>query len=303
MTPAFVRLVAVGGLFAGSTLLLSHHRWFFRPSLRDRLGPYVPGVDKAQAGGLLSLDSFREVIGPLAAAMGSRVARLVGVQEDISRRLRRTHRTDDPTSFRVRQLASASAGLALGTLVATTTSAPPLIALALVGAAPLLGFLTLEQQLASASADWQTRLEAELPVIAEQLAMLVAAGWSVQAAVARIAQRGSGACAADFSRVSTRMRHGVPEAHALREWADLAEVVAVDRLVAVLTLNRQTTELGRLLSQEAAVMRADAHRALTETVERRTQQVWVPVTIATLVPGVVLLGVPFLDALALFSNQ
>ena len=36
--------------------------------------------------------------------------------------------------------------------------------------------------------------------------------------------------------------------------------------------------------------------------ERRAQQVWVPVTVATLVPGVIFLAVPFLAALKLFSN-
>lgn len=303
MTSSLIRLAAVIGLFVGSTLLLSTHRWFCRPALRDRLAPYVPGVDTRNDGGLFSVASFREVLGPLAALVGARIARVAGVQEDISRRLRRTHRPDEPVAFRLRQLAAAAVGLTLGTAIAVLASAPPLAATALVGAAPLLTFLMFEQRLASASQRWQTRIETELPVVAEQLAMLVTAGWSLQSAIGRIATRGSGACAADFGRVASRIRHGVPQAQALNEWADLADVRAADRLVAVLTLDRQTTELGRLLSQEAAAIRADAHRALTETIERRTQQVWVPVTIATLVPGVVLLGVPFLDALELFSNQ
>jgi hypothetical protein len=37
--------------------------------------------------------------------------------------------------------------------------------------------------------------------------------------------------------------------------------------------------------------------------DRRGQQVWVPVTVATLVPGVILLTVPFIQALRLFSGS
>ena len=35
--------------------------------------------------------------------------------------------------------------------------------------------------------------------------------------------------------------------------------------------------------------------------ERRGQQVWVPVTVATLLPGVIFLAIPFIEALKAFS--
>ena len=41
---------------------------------------------------------------------------------------------------------------------------------------------------------------------------------------------------------------------------------------------------------------------IVETMERRSQSVWVPVTIATLVPGVILLAIPFGQALRLFTS-
>ena len=70
----------------------------------------------------------------------------------------------------------------------------------------------------------------------------------------------------------------------------------------VLTLAREATDLDRLVDQEAATIRADAHRELLAELERRAQQVWVPVTVATLLPGSLLLLVPFLDALRLFAG-
>ena len=83
----------------------------------------------------------------------------------------------------------------------------------------------------------------------------------------------------------------------------MARVPALDWLVAVLALNREAGDLGRLVSEEARAIRRDAQRQLTETMERREQQVWVPVTVATLVPGVVFLSIPFIEALRLFSGS
>jgi FAD/FMN-containing dehydrogenase len=83
----------------------------------------------------------------------------------------------------------------------------------------------------------------------------------------------------------------------------LMRVDALDRLTAVLALNREAGDLGRLVSDEARNIRRDAHRQLVETIERRAQTVWIPVTVATLVPGALFLAVPFTDALRLFSQQ
>jgi tight adherence protein C len=137
---------------------------------------------------------------------------------------------------------------------------------------------------------------------AEQLAMLLAAGWSLTAALHRLADRGSGAVAADLRRVRVRLGQGVGEADALREWATAAAVPQLDRLVSVLALNRDTSDLARLVAAEARSIRRDVHRELLEAVERRNQSVWVPVTVATLVPGVLFLAVPFVEALRLFGS-
>jgi tight adherence protein C len=99
------------------------------------------------------------------------------------------------------------------------------------------------------------------------------------------------------------VRQGLTEVEALREWADVADVDALRRLVGVLALNRQAGDLGRLIGDEARAIRRDVHRELIETIERRGQQVWVPVTVAALVPGVIFLAVPFVEALRLFSTS
>jgi tight adherence protein C len=303
VSPRVAALVGLA-LFAGTTLLLSELRWFRRRPLLDRLAPYVPGgADLPARGGVLSAESFAQVVGPLARAVGEQVARAFGVTEPLARRLERVHSPVDVTAFRVHQLGWALVGLVGGAALATAGGLAGLLALGFVAGGPLLAFLLVEQRLAARSAAWQRRIFLELPVVAEQLGMLLGAGYSLGAALNRLAGRGAGACGRDVERVAGRVRQGLTEVEALREWADVADVDALRRLVGVLALNRQAGDLGRLIGDEARAVRRDVHRELIETIERRGQQVWIPVTVAALVPGVIFLAVPFVQALRLFSGS
>ena len=297
------RLLVASGLVAwvGLTLLLAEVRWFARAPLAERLAPYVPGAWGTRRAGLLSVESFREAVAPLAATIGERVSFLLGVTEPLDRRLRRVHATLDATGFRVRQLGWALGALGVGVLFVVAVRPPaPIVLLVLLGA-PALAFLVLEQQVVEAGRRWQRRLYLELPVVAEQLGMLLGAGWSLFGAMDRVARRGDGAAASDLGRVVARVRQGRTEADALREWADLAAVPAVERLVAVLALDRETSDLASLIAEEARSIRRDVQRELVETMGRRSQKVWIPVTVATLVPGVLFIAIPFIEAVRLFA--
>jgi tight adherence protein C len=288
-------------LWVGLTLLLAELRWFSRRPLAERIGPYLPGgMGQRPRVGLLSVESFREAVGPLARSLGSQFSRLFGVSEDLDRRLRRVHAGLDVTEFRVRQIGWALAGLGTGALATIATRPPPAVALLLTLGGMLLAFLVLEQQVTAASDRWKRSLHLELPVVAEQIGMLLAAGYSLVGAIDRVARRGRGAVATDLRQVLARVRQGRDETAALREWAELADVDAVDRFVAVLALNREASDLGRLIAAEARGMRRDVQRELVATIEKRGQQVWIPVTVATLAPGAVFIGIPFYSALSGF---
>ncbi|HYD08665.1 MAG TPA: type II secretion system F family protein, partial [Acidimicrobiales bacterium] len=268
----------------------------------ERLRPYVAGADpSARRAGVLSVASLSEAIGPLSRAIGERAARLAGVSEELEVRLTRIHSTVDATGFRVRQVGWSVGGLAAGALVAIAVQPPPLVVLGFLLGGPVVAFLVQEQRLASASQRWQRRVFLELPVVAEQLALLLSAGWSLSASLNRIAARSNGSVGQDLQRVCQRIRQGLSEAEALREWARVARVTALDRLVPILALNRDTSDLGRLVAEEARSIRRDVHRELIEAVEKRNQQVWIPVTVAALVPGALFLAVPFIEALRLFG--
>lgn len=307
------RIWVLSGLAAwvGATLLLAEWRRFSRPRLVDRLRPYATGSPRASrvSGELVagpsdpfSVETIRAVLGPAARDLGERVARIFGVSEELARRLERVHSPLDVTAFRLRQLGWSVAALGLGALITLAVTPPLVIGLLLVLGAPLLGFLVIEERLASTSSAWQRRLVLELPVVAEQLATLLSAGYALGPALSRLAERSQGACGADLSRVCARIRHGLSESAALTEWAEVADVEALGRLTPILALHSEAPELGRLISEEARSIRRDVQRSMVEVMERRSQQVWIPVTVAALVPGVIFLAIPFIQALHAFAG-
>ncbi|MDZ7673929.1 MAG: type II secretion system F family protein [Acidimicrobiales bacterium] len=300
-----MRVVIVSGLvfWTGATLALSQRRWFARRSLTDRLRPYEPGglASSSTGPGILSVESFAEVVGPLARAVGERISRLVGVNEELATRLERVHSPLDQTDFRIRQLGWAAVGGVVSILAVAALRPPSLIGLLFLLGGPVLGFLLVEQQLITTSERRKRRLFLELPVVAEQLGMLLSAGFSLGSALTRLARRGQGASGQDLRRVVVRTRQGMSEVDALGEWAATADLDELSRLVAVLALNREAGDLGRLIAEEARSIRREVQRELIEQIERRSQQVWIPVTVAALVPGAIFIAIPFIEALRAFG--
>ncbi|MGH9189905.1 MAG: type II secretion system F family protein [Acidimicrobiales bacterium] len=281
-------------LWAGATLLLGRARWFSRPNLSERLRPYTAGgTERPPRQSVLS-------------GAGDRLSRalhpFVQARDPVHVRLERLHLPLDANDFRMRQLGWSLAALAGALVVVGVTRPPPMLGAFVVLASPFVAFGAVDRRLKAASDQWREQLVLELPVVAEQLAMLLSAGFSLGAGLGRLAERGYGSVAHDLARVCSRVRQGLSEAEALREWAEIADVPALDRLLPVLALNREAADLGRLLATEARGIRKDLQRQLVETAERRAQQVWIPVTVAALVPGVAFLVVPFLEALRLYSS-
>ena len=302
-----MRVAVAAGILVwiGMTLILSSWSRLARPSLTERLRPFHPGGSSAghhHPGSKGAMPGFGTVLVPLMRDLGDRLAAALGVAERVERRLERIHSATPGAVFRVRQLTAAGGAAIAGAVLAALAQVPAALAALMVIGGPALVFLVFEQRLAGRSEEWQQSTARELPVIAEQLAMLLNAGFSVGAALQRLAERSRGCVARDLERVVNRVQQGLSEGDALREWADLAGVEGVSRLVSVLTLHSEAADLGRLVSSEARSARRELHRRTVEQIERRAQQVWVPVTVATLVPGAILLAVPFLAALHEFAN-
>jgi hypothetical protein len=289
--------IAAGVLWVGATLILSGVRPLHRPSLIRRLRPYLAGGAAVTPGGPEQLHAALLLV-------GERLDRLLRVVGPLPDRLAQAHHPLDPGAFRFRQLSQAMLALvAVGIAAAVApVGLPPVVVVITVLGTPIVVVALHEQTLAGAARRRTRQVVRELPTVAEQLAMLLGAGRSVPAAVAQLSDRGRGACADDLGRVARALHQGVGEAVALQAWADLRRVPAVSHLVGVLALAGEATDLERLVEQEAEAIRTDAHRDLLAALERRGQQVWIPVTVATLLPGSMVLLVPFLDALRLFAG-
>lgn len=285
----------------GASLAASQLRWLSRPSLRERLEPYEPGLSAVASTRRPSGVAFRESLGPLARTVGDRIVAAVGIRESITDRLDRLQSPVSPTQFRLRQLASAGLGFLVAATVAMWAAPPPPLVVLFVLGVPLLIILIIEQRLVTADERRRQALLLELPVVAEQLGMLLSAGYSLGSALGRLAERGRGTSGSDLRRVVARMAHGTPITVALRQWADTCGVDAAGRLVSVLALNEHAGDLGRLVTGEARAIRRDVHRRRIEAIERRSQQVWIPVTVAALVPGAIFIAIPFVEALRAFG--
>jgi tight adherence protein C len=280
----------------GAALLLSAAPWFRRTSLVARIGPYSrrrPAAPRPTTGATL-----RQLALPVLEVWGARASRALGVTQDLATRLERAGRVADPSAFRLRQVTIGTVTLLMTAAAVVGVRPPPVLSVVGLVGLPVLAMLLEERRLGTAIDDVRRRIRAELPVVAEQLGLLLSAGYSLPSAIGRLAERSDGAAAADLRQVNRRVRQGMGTSDALGEWALRADIEAVDRLVAVLRLHDDAGDLGALIAEEARSIRAGAHRDLVEVIERRSQLVWVPVTVATLVPGLIFLAVPFMSAMA-----
>ena len=133
--------------------------------------------------------------------------------------------------------------------------------------------------------------------------MLLSAGYSLGAALNRLAARGRRRAARDLAASAPASARDSPRSTPCGSGPTVADVDALGRLVPVLALNREAGDLGRLVvGGGPGHPHATCSAELVETIERRGQQVWIPVTVATLVPGVIFLAVPFVEAMRLFAS-
>ncbi|MEM9714138.1 MAG: type II secretion system F family protein [Actinomycetota bacterium] len=292
-------LLAVVPMWLGSALVLASVPAVRRGSLSARLLPHTPGARIAVRSGNGSL---RAVVEPIAADWAERLAGATGLGQDLRRRLALVGDDRGPSAFRVRQAGASVAAGMVAVVLAGALGLPGAVLTTTAIVVPALTFALVDEHLSSRARQERRRRRDELPVVAEQLGMLIATGYSLPSALARLGNRGSGRVSDDLRRVVAQIGQGVDEVTALRQWAETIDLDGAHRLVSVLALHSSTTDLGRLISQEARNIRDELHRELLATLERRTQQVWIPVTVATLVPGVMFLLVPFLAAVRSFTD-
>jgi len=262
---------AVLCLVVGAGLVMS---WILarRPTLDARLAPYVRPVDGRTWVDHTSGSRFvvTRLVAPVVRDAGKMLERWGSSSADVSARLRRAGSGLSVEQFRAQQVAWGAAGLAGGvaaaTLLRVARGAPLLVLLILVVIAAIVGALGRDAALTRSAQVRTNRIVAELPTIADLLALAVAAGEGARAALERVATTTSGALSEELRLALADARAGEPLTRALSDMAARTGAQPLRRFVDGIVA---AIDLGTPL---AAVLRAQAHDARVASREQLMEQ-------------------------------
>jgi len=285
-------VAATLALCIGWVLFLGALRPVRQPSLVHRLEDRLDGIEDHQDRPSWQFAAITSASRPLW-----RSSVLGRAERNVRRRLERAGSAVPPRHLAIVMLVTGGAGLLAGLLLSSaTTSAPlrlgvPLVGLALGGLAPL-GLLEQRAERRQAA-----RADA-FPLLVEHLAMLAGHGFAMNEAFDRLERRWRhSAIGDDLAGLCRRLAQGVDPAVAVADWAAANRFPPGRRLADALRATATSSDCERVLWQ---LGRAERERNLVALIHRfqvREQQVWIPVTVAALVPGMLLLVLPFARAL------
>lgn len=297
-------LGALAGL--GVLLVVDRVRVLRRAPLEARVLPYVRDLTTVGpvARGYEPAGAFGAVFGPVLRRAADGVERVLGGAVSVQRRLTRAGIDRTVHDFRVEQVQWGLAGFAVtaayGVLRTwtTPTSPVPMVLLALVGFAA--GVVWRDQRLSAQVKQREREMLAEFPILAELLALAVAAGEGPVAALDRVVRRSGGVLSGDLARVLASVRTGKPVADAFDELAATTGVPVVARFAHGLAVALERgTPLADVLHAQAADVRESGRRELIEQGSRREIFMMVPVVFLVLPVTVVFAFWPGLVGLSL----
>ena len=271
-------------------------------TLDERLAPYLRPRDATST--LLREVSRTSAVVRLLGLhdVGARLERFGSPREEVRRRLDRAGSAESVDHFRARQVvwtvAGLAAGLGLALLLAATRGASVVPLVALVVVAGGCGYVACDQALALRVRRREERLLAELPTIAELLALAVAAGESPPAALERVASTARGELAGEIRRMVAEVRAGAPVTAALTALADRSGLPPLSRFAeGVVVALERGTPLADVLRAQAHDVREAGRRSLLEAGGRKEILMMVPVVFLVLPVTVVFAVFPSLATL------
>lgn len=278
-----VGLVAGLGLVAIAGVLLRTRR----PALTLRVLPYVRDVPMSDTAAPSTRPdrastALHALIAPLLDTSARRLGDLLGGNDAIRRRLNRAGMSSSVHDFRLSQiawgLAGAGAVLVLGLLGPGRDPARALNWVLLAIGAFLAGVMARDHALGRAARRREQRMLTEFPVVADLLALSVAAGEGPIGALTRVADTCRGALPDELAAVLAETRTGVPVTAALDRLASRTDLPIVGRFAEGLAVAvDRGTPLVDLLIAQAADVREAARRQLIETGARKEVAMMVPV--------------------------
>ena len=296
-------LGGVGGWLVAARL---HAR---TPTLDQRLAPYLRR--RPSRSGLLEHAPARSpfpvlarLLSPLMQDAVRVVARLGSSTTQVQRRLVRAGRDQTVEELRAEQVVlavvGAAAGLTLAVLLTTARGTPPAAGVVLVLAAATAGLAAGDQRLALQTRRRERVLMAELPTVAELLALSVAAGEGALGALERVSRTARGELSRELGLVVGEVRAGGALTTALDGLADRTGLAPLSRFSeAIAVAVDRGTPLADVLRAQAQDVREAGRRDLMETGGRKEVAMLVPVVFLVLPVTVLFAVFPGLLALRL----
>ena len=293
------------GLLGGTGLALAvaYAPPLRRPRLDDRLAPYLR--DAPRPSRLLAapttatpFPTLERLVEPWLADATAFLDRWLGGRASLARRLAQAGGRRSVEDFRAEQVACGAlgllAGLGLAGAATVTGNAAPAPLLVVTLGLALLGVLARDRLLTAQVARREERLLAELPTVAELLALAVTAGEGPVGALERVCRISRGELAAELRLALGDAKAGAGLVAALDGIAARTSLPDVARFVdgIAIAVERGTPLAGVLRAQAADVREAGRRRLLEEAGRRE---------IAMLVP-VVFLILPVTVVFALFPG-
>jgi tight adherence protein C len=286
--------IAVSGVAAGAGasggLLLAAHAWLAsrRPTIEDRVLPYVRDVPSVardwgrEARSDAPSTALAAITEPLRRRAGAALGRALGGAELVRRRLERAGDESTVERFRLSQatcgMAAGGAVLVVGMLGPARHHGTVVGWLMLAGGAALAGLVARDMALTRQITRRDRQILAEFPVVADLIALSVAAGEGPVGAITRVVSTCRGALPDELARVLAESRTGVPIASALDALARRSGLPIVSRFAdGVVVALKRGTPLVDVLVAQAADVRDSAQRALVESGARREIAMMVPV--------------------------
>jgi len=278
---------AIGALAGLGLLLICSRLSARRVRFEDRVAPYLRAPRSASA--LLRgpdlhtpFPTLERLIAPVMADGVRLVTRLGSPAADLRRRLERAGRPESVEQFRAAQVVwgvvGLAAGLALALPVAAGRSRSPFVLSALVLACGLGCVLARDQMLSRRVREREQRILAELPTVAELLALSVGAGEGAVGALERVVRTTRGELADELARTLADARAGTPLTQALERLADRTGLPPLTRFAeGVAIAVERGTPLAEVLRAQAQDVRESGRQALMEAGGRKEVLMMVPV--------------------------
>lgn len=291
MTGAGLALGALAG--GGAWLAVTGAPWLRRPSLDDRLAPYLRDTPRPsrlllEQRALTPFPTLERILRPVLADLISLLDGALGGVASARRRLEQAGRGMTLEQFRAEQIVWGGAGLVAGLSLALLSLArgggtPPLALLLLTLLLAVGGVLARDRWLSREVARRQERMTAEFPTVAELLALAVAAGEGPAGALERLVRTSSGELSRELARAMGDVRAGASLVSALEALAARGALPALARFVdGVAIAVERGTPLAEVLRAQAVDVREASRRALLEAGGRKEIAMMVPVVFLVL---------------------